>query len=39
MADALAAALPDVWAVRRLPGLSHYSTLRAALPAIIAGAH
>lgn len=34
MAEALAAALPGVVGMNRLPGLSHYSTLRAALAQI-----
>ena len=37
MADALEAALPDVRAVHRMPGLSHYSTLQAALTALREG--
>ena len=37
MARALAAALPGAPEVRTFPGLSHYSTLQAALPAIFAG--
>lgn len=37
MARALAERLPMVRAVRTFPGLSHYSTLRAALPDILAG--
>jgi pimeloyl-ACP methyl ester carboxylesterase len=37
MAKALAAALPGAPALRTFPGLSHYSTLRAALPEIFAG--
>lgn len=35
MANALAACLPNLKADRRLPGLSHYSTLQAALAEII----
>lgn len=37
MAGALARTLPNVRAVRMFPGLSHYSTLQAALPEILAG--
>jgi pimeloyl-ACP methyl ester carboxylesterase len=37
MAEALAAILPEVRAFRRYASLSHYSTLKAALPEIIAG--
>lgn len=36
MARALARLLPEVRAVHDFPGLSHYSTLRAALPTILA---
>ncbi|OYU69518.1 MAG: hypothetical protein CFE28_05585 [Alphaproteobacteria bacterium PA2] len=35
MADALAARLPNLRADRRFPGLSHYSTLKAALAEIV----
>lgn len=35
MADALAARLPNLKADRRFPGLSHYSTLKAALAEIV----
>jgi pimeloyl-ACP methyl ester carboxylesterase len=35
MAEAFAAVRPEVRTVRTLPGLSHYSTLRAALPEIL----
>ncbi len=38
MADALATALPNVVAVRRFEDLSHYSTLRRALPEILGAA-
>lgn len=37
MARALATALPGAPVLRTFPGLSHYSTLRAALPEIFAG--
>ncbi|CAN5687991.1 alpha/beta hydrolase [soil metagenome] len=37
MAQALAAARPQSRTLRTLPGLSHYSTLRAALPEIFGG--
>lgn len=37
MARALAAALPGAPTLRSFPGLSHYSTLQAALPEIFAG--
>lgn len=37
MAGALARAVPGAPTVRTLPGLSHYSTLQAALPEIFAG--
>lgn len=38
MADAIAAVRPGDTLLRRFPGLSHYSTLKAALPQILAGA-
>lgn len=36
MADALASCLPQIKSVRKFPGLSHYSTLKAALSEILA---